>query len=132
MGLVGCLFYLLHSTLLFLVSLFLVHLFPELFPMFFFFVLLFNISNFFSIIPNIPDQISYYPIHTTFLLYTSLVILFYETLYGLFFLPVLTSLCTLFQIFLLGLLYSLSFLLVPKYLLLLYIPSITLGTYSFL
>ena len=125
MGLVGCPFHLLHPTLLSLVSLFLVHfLLSELFLMFFSFVFLSNVSNFFTIIPNIPDQTFYHPIYTTSLLYISLVILLYETLYGLLFLLVLTPLHTFLQTFLPGLLHSLSSPLVPKCLLLLYIPFI--------
>ena len=85
MGLVGCLFHLLHSTLLPLVPPFLVPLLlPELFPVSFSSVFLFNISNFFPIIPNIPDQTSYHPIHIVSLLYTSLVILLYKTLQSFF------------------------------------------------
>ena len=129
MGLVGCPFHLLHPTLLPLVLLFLVSLLlPGSFPMSFS-VFLSNIFNFFPIIPNIPDQTSYHPIHTVSLLYTSLVILLYGTLYDLLFLPVLTSLHTLLQTFLPGPLHFLSSLLVPKCLLLLYISSIVLGTY---
>ena len=131
MDLVGCLFYLLYSTLLSLVSLFLVYLLlPESFPMFFSSIFLSNISNFFPIIPNISNQTSYCPIHIISLLYTFLVILLYETLYGLLFLSILTPFHTLFQTFLPGPLYSLSSLLVPKCLLLLYISSITLAIYS--
>ena len=130
--LVGCLFYLLYPTLLSLVSLFLVCLFlPKLFLMFFSSVFFSNVSNFFPIIPNIPDQTSYYPIYTMSLLYILLVILLYETLYSLLFLPILISLYILLQTFLLGPLHSLSSPLVPKCLLPLYIPSIILGTYSF-
>ena len=130
MGLVGCPFHLLHSTLLPLVPPFLVPLLlPELFPVSFSSVFLSNISNFFPIVPNIPDQTSYYPIHTVFLLYTSLVIFLYETLYDLLFLPILTSLHTLLQTFLPGPLHLLSSPLVPTCLLLLYIPSIILDTY---
>ena len=96
MDLVGCPFYLLHPTLLPLVPPFLVPLLlPELFLVSFSSMFLSNISNFFLIIPNILDQTSYHPIHTVSLLYTSLVILLYETLYNLLFLLILTSLHTL-------------------------------------
>ena len=95
----------------------------------FFAVFLSNVSNFFPIVPNIPDQTSYHPIYTMSLLYTSLVTLLYETLYDLLFLPILTPLYILLQTFLLGPLYSLSSPLVPKYLLLLYIPSIAPDIY---
>ena len=96
MDLVGCPFCLLCPTLLLLVPLFLVpFLIPGLFPMSFSFVFLFNVSNFFLIIPNIPNQTSYHSIHIVSLLYTSLVILLYETLYDLLFLLILTLLCTL-------------------------------------
>ena len=126
MGLVGCPFYLLYPTLLSLVPLFLVYLLlPELFPIFFF-------SVFFSNISNIPNQTSYHPIYTTSLLYTSLVILLYETLYSLLFLPILTPLYTFLQTFLPDPLHSLSSPLVPKCLLLLYTPSIVLITNSHL
>ena len=130
-GLIGCPFHLFCPTLLLLVPLFLVPLLvPGLFPVSFSFIFLSSIFNFFPIVPNIPDQTSYHPIHTVSLLYTSLVILLYEPLYNLLFLPILTSLYTLLQTFLSGPLHFLSSLLVPKCLLLLYIPSITLGTYS--
>ena len=133
MGLVDCLFHLFCPTLLPLVSLFLVSLLlPELFPVFFFFVFLSNVFNFFSIIPNISGQTSYHPIYTVSLLYTSLVILFYKTLYDLLFLSILTSFCTLFQTFLPGPLHSLSSPSVLKCFLLLYIPSIVLDIYPFL
>ena len=133
MGLVGCLFHLLCSTLLPLVSLFLVSLLlPRSFPMSFSFVFLFSVSNFFPIVPNIPNQTSYHPIYTVSLLYTSLIILLYETFYNLLFLPILTPFHTLLQTFLPGPLHFLSSPLVPKCLLLLYIPSIALGTYPFL
>ena len=96
MDLVGCPFYFLHPTLLPLVSLFLVPLFlPGSFPMSFSFVFLSSVSNFFPIVPNIPDQTSYHPIYTVSLLYISLVILLYKTLYNLLFLPILTPLHTL-------------------------------------
>ena len=107
-------------------------LLPESFPVSFSSMFLSNIFNFFPIIPNIPDQTSYHPIYTVSLLYTSLIILLYETFYNLLFLPILTPFHTLLQTFLPGLLHFLSSPLVPKCLLLLYIPSIALGTYPFL
>jgi len=130
MDLVSYLFHLLHPIFLPLVPLFLVPLLSRLFPMFFSSVFFSNVSNFFPIVPNILDQTSYHPIYIVSLLYISLVILLYETLCNLLFLSVLTPLHTLFQTYLLGLLHFLSSLLVLKYLLLLYISSIILGTYS--
>ena len=95
-GLVDYPFHFLCPILLPLVFPFLVFLlFPESFPVFFSFVFLSNISNFFPIVPNIPDQTSYHSIHTVSLLYISLVIFLYETLYNLLFLLILTSLHTL-------------------------------------
>ena len=87
MGPVDCPFCLLYPTFLFLALLFLVLALPppELFPMFFFPFVIFssNISSFFSIISNTPNQVSYHPIHIMFLPYIFLVVLLYETLYNL-------------------------------------------------
>ena len=136
MGPVDCPFCLLYPTFLFLALLFLVLALPppELFPMFFFPFVIFssNISSFFSIISNTPNQVSYHPIHIMFLPYIFLVVLLYETLYNLLSLLVLTLLYILLQTSLLSPLYSLNSSLVPKCPLLLYIPSIIPGIYLFL
>ena len=112
----------------------LVLLSPRLFSIsfFLFVVLLSNISNFFPITPNIPNQTSYCPIYTMFLPYTFLVILLYKTLYDLLSLFILTLLYILLQTFPPGLLHSPNSPLVPKYLFLLYTPSIIPNTCFFL
>ena len=93
MGSIGYPFYFLHFTFLSLAPLFLVlSLSPsKLFPMFFFPSVVFpsNVSSFFLIVSNIPDQIFYYSIHITSLPYIFLVVLLYETLYNLLFLLIL-------------------------------------------
>ena len=136
MGSIGYSFYFLYLTLLSLASLFLVLLLlpPELFPIFFFSSVVFpsNVSSFFPIVPNISDQISYHPIYIISLPYIFLVVLLYKTLYNLLFLLVLTFFYILLQISLPSPLYSLNSPLVPKCLLLLYIPSIIPDTYLFL
>ena len=85
MGPVDYLFHLFYSTLLSLAPLFLALSPFKSFPIFFFLFVVFpsNISNFFLIVPNTPNQISYHPIHIMSLPYIFLVVLLYETLYNL-------------------------------------------------
>ena len=133
MGSVDYLFYLFHSTFLFLVFLFSVLALPlsELFLTFFFPSIVFssNISNFFPIVPNTLNQIFYHSIYMIFLLYIFLVILLYKTLYNFLFLSVLTFFYIFLQIFLSSPLHFLNSLLVFKCLLLLYIFFIILNTH---
>ena len=135
-GPIGYPFHFFHCTLLFLAPLFLVLVLspPKSFPMFFFSSVVFssNISSFFPIVPNTPNQIFYHPIYIMSLPYIFLVVLLYKTLYNLLFLLVLTFFYILLQISLPSPLYSLNSPLVPKCLLLLYIPSIIPDTYLFL
>ena len=103
------------------------------FSLFLFWFLPFHfISASFSLaFPSIPYQTSCHPIHIAVLLYICLVILSFYFLQYSFPLSIWFLCCIVLQILLPGLLHFLDFLLVPRYLLLPYIPSTILSICSF-